>query len=260
MPEAAEVEIVRKGLADELIGQTLKLIEPENPKLGRIGDYQHIFGLEVRDVLRHGKWIGIQFEDGNLLRLHLRLAGRLLLNDSNVISRADLITMTFSDSIVKLQDPRLFATADIVTFEEFVQELGPDLLNDNCDLEKTKSRRAVKTFLLDQKVVAGIGNYLIDEALWQNKIHPETPAMSLSSDQLNQIVESARQVALNSLQAGGVSIKDYVDASGQPGTAQNDLQCYGRSGLPCQRCGSELKKIKVGGRGTTFCSSCQPVA
>lgn len=119
------------------------------------------------------------------------------------------------------------------------------------------SRRAAKALLLDQSIVAGIGNYLADEALWEQAIAPTRPARELEVEAWARLIGSARAVAEGALRLGGVSVRDYVRVDGSEGEGQVLLRCYGRAGQPCLRCGTKLAKSKVAGRGTTSCPRCQ---
>jgi len=144
-----------------------------------------------------------------------------------------------------------------------VQHIGRDLLDPACNAAdaarrlKTK-KSAIKRLLLDQTIVSGIGNIYADEALWQAKIHPELPANTLTSQQLMDIIDAAKQVIGNSLQAGGTSFDSlYVDVAGNPGEYENSLVVYGRENLPCLRCGSAIIRRKFMNRSSFYCATCQ---
>lgn len=190
------------------------------------------------------------------------MTGRVLLDHFPAPdARAVLL---FDDTILSFCDPRGFGTLEVVELERFGTGLGPDLF----ELERERftetappalgrSRRAVKALLLDQSLIAGIGNYLADEALWEQRIAPQAPASAIDGELWAGLLGSARELAERVLEAGGVSVRDYVRVDGSTGRGQSLLRCYGRAGQPCLRCGTTLVKSKVAGRGTTSCPGCQ---
>ena len=254
MPEAAEVEIVRAGLA-RVIGDELLRVEVLDPKLEL--DPTSLVGQRISDLRRFGKWLFIDLDNRQSLRLHLRLSGQLILSQREEPFGSDRLLIRTSSATIHFRDQRRFATADLVASSSAGLGLGPDLLNASFELERAESTRAIKTYLLDQAVVAGIGNYLVDEALWRVRVSPLRPASELDPKLLNRAVAAAKAVALTTLAAGGVSIRDYLNTNGVAGSGQNDLDCYGRAGAACRRCQATLEKTRVGGRGTTFCPDCQ---
>ena len=260
MPEAAEVEIVRQGLEAAFFQKTpaiLNSVEMLDQKLFT-KELTGELNWPIHAVRRHGKLLGIDLGE-KTIAMHLRLAGRLVLGAD---PKPRAILHFHSGSIpgqVVFADPRRFATMKLVSTKDFGADQGPDLLHGNLDAwdAEINSRRAIKTVMLDQTYIAGIGNYLIDEALWEREINPEAPSNTLSPGERKEIAYAAREVARKALGAGGMSMRDYVDLDGETGDYQNNLSCYGRSGQPCLRCGKRLSKIKVGGRGTTRCPYCQ---
>lgn len=256
MPEIAEVEIVRRGLS-RLEGQELERFKATE-KMKAHGQEERLIGHRLIRVIRHGKLLGFDFQQA-ILTAHLRMTGRFVFS-ADPKARAELL---FDRGPLSFLDPRGFATMEIIEPEEWPMGLGPDLWSvvpdpDWLPSEKTQnSRRATKAVLLDQKVLAGIGNYLADEALWRSSISPTAPANSLSPDQWRQLIEEAGLVSRAALEHGGTTIRDYVNTEGQSGRGQNELQAYGRAGLPCVRCQTVLEKGRVAGRGTTWCPNCQ---
>lgn len=253
MPEAAEVELVKRGLEDVLTKDTLLTrVDIFDSKI----QFSEALPVAVSGVRRKGKLIGIDL-DNKTIALHLRLAGRIVAGYDES-ARAILHFKNEKPAMISFADPRRFATMKVIDKDQFGQDLGIDLLTGNIDLwAPPNSRRAVKTVMLDQKEIAGIGNYLIDEALWINKINPTRPFNQLSEEDAKKIAYSARDVAKKALKVGGMSVKDYVNLFGQEGSFQDSLSAYGRAGRDCYRCGKSLEKTTVGGRGTTYCSFCQ---
>jgi len=179
----------------------------------------------------------------------------------------DRVRFDFSENLLSFSDSRGFGTVDLLSSEQFHAKTGPDLFDaDVADLKAlasaprlSASRRAAKAVILDQHVLGGIGNYLADESLWRAQVHPQTPWNLLTSTERSEVFSQARLVATAALEHGGVSIRDYSAVDGSRGEMQNELQCYGRAGLPCLRCHDILEKTRVAGRGTTYCPGCQPL-
>lgn len=253
MPEAAEVELVKRGLEKALPeGTLLTKVDVFDPKI----KFKEDLPAKVTGVRRKGKLIGIDLEE-KTIAMHLRLAGRIVVGYDES-ARAIFRFKNEQPVLISFADPRRFATMNIIDKKDFGQGLGIDLLTGNIDLwQPPNSKRAIKTVMLDQKEIAGIGNYLIDEALWMNKINPVRAFNDLDKNEARQIAYSAREVAKKALKAGGMSVKDYVNLFGQGGSFQDSLSAYGRAGRDCYRCGRSLEKTTVGGRGTTYCSFCQ---
>ena len=247
MPEIAEVETVRLGLLP-LKGQVLKEIEAEDkfflPEI--------LLGQKLEDVKRHGKLLGFYFED-SVVSAHLRMTGKFLYRDAKH-RRARL---RFSRDELFFVDPRGFGTLNLT--EEWPGDLGPDIWQSPRFIPKTESRRAIKAFILDQKQVAGIGNYLADESLFAAGIHPETPAKNLSPDDWRRLLGAARKLSKKVLSLGGVSLRDYKNTEDLEGLGEELLQIYGHGGEPCPICSQILIKTRFAGRGTVLCSVCQPI-
>lgn len=256
MPEIGEVELVRRGL-EPLIGSTVAALSLNDSRLGSVEQFAALQGRQVTDTVRHGKLLGIGFDD-LVLAIHLRMTGKLLWERS---PKARLLLEFDPAGTLSFADQRRFGTAEVVAREDFGATLGPDLLagdaTDALIKAGERSRRAVKAVILDQQVVAGIGNYIADEALWRAALHPELPANKLTAADWQLLVDSAREVATTAIEAGGASFRDYRRTDGSLGTMQDLMKCYGRDGEPCLRCGSTLTKRTVAGRGSTFCTDCQ---
>lgn len=258
MPEIAEVELIRRGL-EPLIGERLIQVEIFDSKLDSFGPVAPI-GQRLEQTLRHGKRLGLLFEEGAVVSLHLRMTGSLLLVED---PRARL-RLTFANGQLNFVDPRRFGTVEVGQPEHFADGLGPDLFalkSGTYSLRLAEmmatSELPAKAVLLDQRRVAGIGNYLADEALFAAKISPLAPASTLAAADWKALLDAARRVARNALCAGGATFSDYRQADGSKGSMQNRLKAYGRAGEPCVECGQPLAKTRVAGRGTTYCPRCQ---
>ena len=254
MPEIAEVELLRRQL-QSLVGAQIVNVEATDPKLNEVEGVQG----QVVALCRHGKLLGLGLEDGTVLSCHLRMTGALTFveqpHNRATIHFADRRNLYFSD-------PRRFGILQLQDRREFGTGLGPDLLDEPELLAGRwsyvqRQRRPIKAVLLDQHVLAGIGNYLADESLYACRIHPFAPAWLLGESTWKELVSAARAVALQTLELGGVSLRDYKQADGSPGHGQTVLRCYGRRGLPCERCGTPLEQLVVAGRGSTICPHCQ---
>jgi formamidopyrimidine-DNA glycosylase len=258
MPEIAEVEIIRQGLND-LCGSKLKEVQVFDDKLSSFLASAPI-GRRLTSTMRHGKRLGLVFDEEIVVSLHLRMTGSLLL-EKDPRSRLNFI---FGKGIISFVDPRRFGTVEVGDKEHFSDGLGLDLFALNPSTyspilaqKLQRSTLPAKAVLLDQTRIAGIGNYLADEALWSASISPLSPAKNLEAKDWQKLLLAARRVARAALKAGGASFSDYRKADGTKGQMQTLLKAYGRGGQPCLFCGKNLIKVRVAGRGTTYCPDCQ---
>lgn len=255
MPEIAEVEILRRELSP-LRGQKLQNVEIEDVRLHL--DASRLEGQKITGLLRHGKLLGFQGSSGDILTCHLRMTGSLSWQRKNH-TRA---VLHFEGRDLFFIDTRGFGRLQMTDTEHFGANLGPDLLNNTETLPNTwnkirDSGRAIKAILLDQHILAGIGNYLADETLWRAQIHPQTPARLLEEQNWNRLWQTAHEIALEALAKGGVSIRDYRHIDSTRGQMQESLNAYSRAGKPCLRCSALLRQIEVAGRKSVFCPKCQ---
>lgn len=274
MPELPEVETVRRGIAPVLEGNTIERAEIRDPKLVRPSDPDvvaaELVGQQIVAVERRGKYLIVRFERERALLVHLRMTGSLrrtsrggLADDPH--TRAVLGIDNGTDVVYR--DVRRFGTWEL--FEPgdlgpyLAARLGPEPLvasfSARCLGRRLEGRRApLKAALLDQRTLAGLGNIYVDEALWHSRLHPLRPAGSLDGAELSRLHRSLRQVLRRGIERRGSTLRDYTAPDGAEGTMQDEFRAYGRSGLPCHRCGAELRRIVVVGRGTTVCEACQP--
>lgn len=261
MPEIAEIETLRLGL-ERLVGARLLQAEILDQNLSDF-PAEAVCGLTVSSTRRHGKLVGLELSNGDVLAFHMRMTGNLLFADSPAARLKLRFQMSDSSELVlSFTDPRRWGTAELIAAAAFSGTMGPDLWDDTFDGELLaaragRSKRPVKTSLLDQAMLAGVGNYLADEALWQAQLHPQQPASSLEPADWVSLLAAVRDRADAALLRGGASFSDYRQVDGSQGTMQEAMRCYGRDGQPCLRCQTALEKTSVGGRGTTFCPSCQ---
>jgi formamidopyrimidine-DNA glycosylase len=277
VPELPEVETVRRTLAPVLRGRTVERATLHRADIcttssgGPCRAADLLRGLPVERLERRGKQLAIVAATGRSLLVHLGMSGSLRATPPGLKpARADHIHATWvldSGWRVDFRDPRRFG--GLWTFRDFAEirkrwdALGSDGLRvtgrqlaGRC----SRSRRPIKAALLDQAVVAGVGNIYADEALFAARINPGTPAAALTVSQYTTLAAAIRRVLRAAIGAGGSTIRDYADAAGRSGRAQERHAVYGRSGLPCVRCGTLLHSARVAQRTTVHCPRCQPAA
>lgn len=252
MPELPELETIVRGLR-ALVGAELIGYEALDPKIAR--------GLEgltlpngILGVRRRGKYIILQL-CGQLLIVHLRLTGRLILSDRPLDgARLHLFS---SKGVLSLEDRRGFATVEIA--DRFRKELGPEPFGDLSWLRGALrgSRRPIKLWLLDQRNIAGIGNIYASEILFRAGIDPRRAAGSLGPEEVERLAEAIPALLSEAIAAGGTTFSDYRDSQGRPGSFQASLKVYRRAGKPCPNCGAPIQRISLGGRSTFLCPRCQ---
>ncbi len=274
MPELPEVETVRISLHDQLLGRHISGVHVHE-FTGVIGsDDPSTFATRITNRLvtntrRRGKYILIDLDDDSLLVVHLRMTGNLVLvSRQEPRLRFEHLAIVLDDGMsLRFSDQRKFGRVIHLLPQEansIDEKVGPEPLAPQFTAEafgKILLRRSgpIKSILLNQQVIAGIGNIYADEALFQAKIHPLTPANRLNSDQIRILHRSIRGVLREGLLNRGTSISHFRDGAGQEGANQYNLKVYGkgRSGEPCPRCGTPLSFIVIGGRSSHYCSNCQ---
>ena len=272
MPELPEVETIRRQLAPHLEGRTLQRVEILDPRWTRpiapaeVED--QLRGRRVARVGRNGKYLVWELEDETFLLSHLRMTGAFLLDPEVEPAHARVRFELDDGHRLIYVDPRRFGTGEVVhgadARDEYLQaRLGVEPLTPEFTADYlraiTRGRTApIKSFILDQRRIAGVGNIYADESLFRARIHPLRPAGSLRGGQF----EALRQAIDDSLQAGidaqGATIDDFRHLDGGYGSSQERFLVYGRAGQPCVRCGTTIRKLVVGGRGTYVCEHDQP--
>lgn len=270
MPELPEVETILSGLKPEIENVRIQNIEIRNPKLRwpispnlkEILLQQQIFSLA-----RRGKYLLLTLEKGTLI-IHLGMSGSLkLVRQSQSPSRHDHMDFCFNNELIlRYTDPRRFGailwTEENPSNHPLLKQLGLEPLEDTFNavylLEQAQKRRiAIKTLLMNAKVVVGIGNIYATEALFLARIHPAAFASSLTANQIQVLVESIKKVLQSAIERGGTTLKDFVDSEGRPGYFSQQLNVYGRKGLPCLNCQTILEAMRLNQRTTVFCPHCQ---
>lgn len=265
MPELPEVETIRKQLEQRVVGAVIVGVEVRRAScyLGEPWDKQE----RVVKVERSGKYLFVYFESGYGLIIHLKMTGRL------VIDVAEYGRLPHTRVVMKLKDGRSLYYWDARTFgyvkyvkdiasEHHTQQsqLGPDPWRiKEAEFYRLTQRyaREIKNLILDQSVLAGVGNIYANDGLWEAKIDPRRAAKSLSRAEAKNLLLSLRKVMERGLLTGGASDNSYVNALGERGSYQDEFRVYRRTGEPCQRCGTKLERIVVGGRGSWYCHQCQ---
>jgi formamidopyrimidine-DNA glycosylase len=270
MPELPEVETIRRYLVQALVGRQIRRVEHLDPRMVKRSRLsademrEGMVGRTFSKVARRGKFLFASLgADGSLL-LHLGMSGRLLVVPSGAPNELHThMILDLGEYHLRLIDPRRFGRiAWVHSISDAGVSLGVDPLSPRftgTGLQAIMSGRkvAVKTALLNQALVAGLGNIYADEALFRARIHPLAPAGSLSEGDAERLARAIRSVLRLSLQHGGTSFSDYVNALGHPGENQRYLKVYGREQKPCPRCKSAIQRLVVGGRSSHYCPVCQ---
>lgn len=288
MPELPEVETLCRQLNAVLPGETIHRIEILDPRLGNPartkGDGAIVFpgaaptgsGLEkvarlagrrVDTVTRCGKTIHIRMEGGLTAALHLRMSGRLLFREAGVSKTVGShppflrLIITLSSGTLLLLDPRRFATFVVEPPARSAPALPEDPMRKLParrlhEIARTR-RLPVKSFLMDQRIVAGIGNIYACEILFAAGVDPRRPACGLSVAEWRRTAKAAAEILRRAVDCRGTTMSDWRDLFGCSGTNQDHLEVYSLQGAPCRRCGGRIERMTQGGRGTWFCPSCQ---
>ena len=270
MPELPEVETTRRGIAGHVDGQVIDEILVRNPELRwRVpAELPGLFaGSRIHAVQRRGKYLLLPSDAGCLL-LHLGMSGSLRVVPAGVPpEKHDHVDIRFRNgTCLRLRDPRRFGlllyTTGLPQEHPLLRHLGPEPLGEDFSgdalWQRSRERRvAVKPFLMDSRVVVGVGNIYASEALFRAGIHPQRPAGNISRQRYRRLAEAVEEVLAEAIEAGGTTLRDFVGGSGQPGYFRISLRVYGRKGEPCPRCGRPIAEQRLGQRSTFFCRSCQ---
>lgn len=277
MPELPEVETVCRGLATHLVGRRLLRVEVRRHDLRQPvpPDFAaRLTGRKVLRIERRAKYMLWYLDDATVVIGHLGMSGRLCVAAAPGPAKAahDHIHMeTDAQTVVVYNDPRRFgllvlAAAETVTQHPLLKELGPEPLSSAFTAASLRAALAgrqspIKTTLLDQKVVAGLGNIYVCEALYRSQISPLRPAGRLTGAEAQRLVRQIKEVLGTAIAAGGSTLRDYVQADGELGGFQNQFVAYDREGTPCPHrgCGRKhlIRRIVQGGRATFYCPHCQ---
>lgn len=269
MPELPEVETTVRGLRPVLDGAQIASVELRRAGLRRpfpadIG--QRLTGASVTGLSRRAKYGLIATDRGDTLIFHLGMSGRWRVDPSETLTHDHLVLTTASGRALALNDPRRFGSVDLVEttmlamFPAFVtlgpEPLGPDFTSAYLRAALAGRKAPIKAMLLDQRIVAGLGNIYVCEALHMAGLKPDRPAGGVSHARLVPLVDSIRAVLRAAIEAGGSSLRDYARPDGELGYFSKQWLVYGREGQPCH-CGAAVRRRPEGGRSTFWCDSCQ---
>ncbi len=272
MPELPEVETVRQGLKLRVLG---KIIKDVNIYYDGIIEYpsvcefkNKIKGQKINDIDRYGKWLMFILDDYYLLS-HLRMEGKynIRTNKDSLDKHEHVVFILDDDSELRYKDVRKFGKMHLIEKDE-IKKKGPlielglepwdkDLTVEYLKGKYSKKRLPIKSVLLDQSVIVGIGNIYADEILFLSGINPLVRAMDLNNDKLASIINNTKLVLEKAIKDGGTTIRSYSSVNGIHGMFQQELNVHTKEGEKCPKCGNIIKKIKVGGRGTYYCCKCQ---
>ncbi|AYC52829.1 DNA-formamidopyrimidine glycosylase [Bacillus licheniformis] len=273
MPELPEVETVRRTLAGLVRGKTIDAVDVRWTKIIKRPEEPEEFarllaGQTIQSIGRRGKFLLFHLDDCVMVS-HLRMEGKYGLhqNDEPLDKHVHVIFRFTDGSELRYRDVRKFGTMHLFKPGEELTELplrqlGPEPFSSEFTAAYLRERlkktnRSVKTALLDQRTVVGLGNIYVDEALFRAGIHPEATANKLTKKQTVLLHKEIIQTLKEAVEAGGSTVRSYINSQGEIGMFQLKLFVYGRKDEPCKKCGSPIEKTVVGGRGTHFCIKCQ---
>lgn len=286
MPELPEVETVRRGLHELIINRTVKKTDHDAPKSFPNADAdvrEFLIGAAITDVRRRAKVLMIDLSSAYTLVIHLKMTGQLVYRGDSVFGaghpnesligelpdRSTRVTLEFTDgSRLFFNDQRKFGWVKLLpTLEvpniDFMKKVGPEPLEADFTADEFAARFArraktsIKAAILDQTVVAGVGNIYADESLWGARIHPKRLVNTITPDEFKKLYTELRAVMNLAIEKGGSTDKNYVNAEGKRGSYMDFARVFRREGLACPRCQTEIIKFKAAGRGTHICPHCQ---
>lgn len=271
MPEIAEVETVRNTLKQRILNKKIKSVNVIYSRMieSDLHDFKNILtGNSVKDINRIGKWLIFDLGEHYLLS-HLRMEGKYFLkDDSKPIEKHEHVIFTFEDNTdLRYHDTRKFGRMNLIKkedlynteaikkqgYEPFDEKLTSDYL-----LSKFKNKKLpMKTLLLDQTIISGLGNIYADEVLFDAKINPLKKGEEVTKKECEKIIISSKKIIEEAISLGGTTIKSYTSSLGVTGRFQQKLKAHKKEGEPCSVCGKPITRIKVGGRSTYYCEICQ---
>ena len=273
MPELPEVETVKEALNQTVKGQTIKEIElryePMIKNMSADEFKEKLINQTIQAVSRRGKYLVFHFDDYQLLS-HLRMEGKYFYVDSDfeLNPHVHVIFTLENGKRLLYQDTRKFGTYhlydkaidletmapfQVLGLEPFATEFTPSYVKEKIQNKK----KPIKSLLLDQTVVCGLGNIYVDEVLYRARLHPLTSSSELTDKDIENVVKYTVEVLARAIELGGTTIRTFRSSHGVSGTFQNELLVHQRKGENCYECHTPIEKIKVGGRGTYFCPTCQ---
>ena len=275
MPELPEVETVRRGLAQLVTGYTFQSAEGLHPRVlkqASLAPLSAVVGARIKGVHRRGKFLWFELDRDQVLVAHLGMSGQFLVAHKDRpaprhVRARFLLNRGLNKRDLAFSDQRTFGWLSLEQTTNGIPQSALHIAVDPFDksfdraavIAKMKSRKAaIKTVILNQEIMSGVGNIYADESLWRAKIHPETPACDLSIRKIGSLIDSAKTVMSEAIEAGGTSFDAlYINVNGESGFFETSLAAYGQEYKPCPRCGREIRRIAFGGRSSHFCPKCQ---
>jgi formamidopyrimidine-DNA glycosylase len=270
MPELPEVETTKRGISPHVKNKRVEQIIVRQKKLRwevPINLSKDLVGKKISSVTRRGKYLLLGSDKGTMI-IHLGMSGSLrIVNKDLLAAKHDHVDVVFEDGkVLRYTDPRRFGcilweTSDIES-HPLLSHLGPEPLQKDFEsryLFNTSRGRsaAIKTFIMDSKIVVGVGNIYANEALFLAGINPKRSAGKISQTKYDELVPCIKKILQEAISVGGTTLRDFTNSSGEPGYFKQSLNVYGRGGENCVRCDKELKEIRLGQRSTVYCSCCQ---
>lgn len=271
MPEIAEVETVRQTLRKRILRKKIKNVNVLYERMIE-SDIQtfkkELIGLEFSDILRKGKWLLFEIGDYYLCS-HLRMEGKYFIKDSSEeINKHEHVIFTFEDNTdLRYHDTRKFGRMNLVLKKDIdtvegVRKQGIEPIDETLSKEYLydnfkKRRLPMKTLLLDQTIISGLGNIYADEVLFAAKINPLKVGSDITLEECQRIVDSSKKIIEEAIKCGGTTIKSYTSSLGVTGRFQQNLMAHKRENEECKNCSTIIKRIVVGGRSTYYCENCQ---
>ncbi|PIZ98574.1 MAG: hypothetical protein COX77_04130 [Candidatus Komeilibacteria bacterium CG_4_10_14_0_2_um_filter_37_10] len=290
MPELPEVETIKNDLIQKIVGRKITDITALWPEIVKDMPFESfkkaVIGQRIINVKRRAKNLIVELTDDTALLIHLKMTGHVLVTDaSNEVNEVGKwiktdnqllsddpqnqfirIIFYFDDkTMMAMSDLRKFAYIKLVSTEDlnkFLAEYGPEPFDPEFTVAVFQTMLqskglAIKKVLMDQHILSGVGNIYADEILWASRVHPQTSAKKLSSEEINAIYDNMKKILQNAIEKRGTSTSDFRDTTGKKGTFGDSRNAYRMTGLPCARCSTPIKRISLGGRGTHFCPVCQ---
>lgn len=271
MPELPEAETLVRQLRKFLEGAVLSkaVIRRRDMVTSGYGRLQNLESQKAAAFLRRGKYIGLKFEQGDTLWFHLGMTGRLYLRDELKVTEPHVhavLEWKKSDKKLLFQDVRRFGRIFVTdsnpqSIPSGLKTMGPEPLEIQPDdfLKRFHGRTGIiKSLLLNQSIVAGLGNIYADESLFRAGIHPKKRASRLSREKFFRLHGAVQEVLKEAIRQGGSTIRDYISLDGEAGGFQKFHKVYGKQGQPCETCGQKIQRMVIAGRSSFFCSQCQP--
>ena len=270
MPELPEVETARAGIAPHVLGETISAVIVRDSRLRWPVPRmlaRTLPGQTVRQLSRRAKYLLFYTEKGCLI-LHLGMSGSLrIVSADQPPDKYDHVDIGLTSGLcLRLRDPRRFGsihwTTDDPLRHPLLHRLGPEPLSNRLTgryfYDKSRARtQSIKAFLMDSRVVAGIGNIYANEALYATGIHPGRKAGGVSKRRYERLAASVKEVLRRAIEKGGTTLRDFVDGAGNPGYFRHELQIYQRRGETCRRCNGIIRTLRLGQRSTYYCPGCQ---